>query len=375
MKTIVFVANSTYNLYNYRYAIIKDLIEKGHSVICLSNHDKYVNHLINIGCKYKSIEFNSNGSNPIKDLILLYRLFWLYKKIKPDIIFHFTIKINIFGTYAAFMSNTPCVNNITGLGTIFINNTIKTKICKILYKTTQHLAKKVFCQNQDDYNYFTDHQLIPKIILQKIPGSGVNLKRFHPNLKVISEFKNKQFTFIYFGRIIKEKGLYELIDAFRSINCLKIKCTLWIYGSINTNNSCHISKNTINKWLNKYKWLKFSKSVDDIETVLAQVDCVILPSYREGLPKSLLESCAMEIPIITTDVPGCREIITHNYNGLICQPRNYLSLEKEIRNMLNLSSDERRLMGKRGRKLVEMSYDEKIIINIYSEAVKLYAKS
>lgn len=370
-KTVIFSANTSWYLYNFRQSTIKKFTELGHQVICVSPSDPFSKKLIQLGAKHVHISVDNKGINPFKDLLLIWQLLITYKKFNPALIFHFTIKNNIYGSWAAFLMNKKFVNNITGLGTIFIKDNFISKFVYLMYRLSQPLAEKIFCQNSDDYELLIKNNLVSKEKLHILPGSGVDLELFHPKfLKKNFQSNEDDFRFIYCGRMIADKGLHELIDAFKKINNNEIRCKLWLCGFVDNKNHSSISLSAIDSWI-KYPWIHWLGSSENVSEILSECDCLVLPSYREGLPRSILEACAMGLPVIATDVPGCRDIITDNYNGILCEPKNTKSLSDAIQKMLNIPEDKRDQMGKNGRARVEKSYDENIVIN---NALDCFAK-
>ena len=366
-QVVILSANTSWYLYNFRSSTIKAFIKEGYRVICLSPKDDFSSRLQGLGCQVIQLKIDNKGTNPIKDFILMVRMFFLYKKINPKIVFHFTIKNNIYGTLAAYFANVKAVNNITGLGTAFIQKNFISRVVKFLYRITQPLADVVYCQNIEDYHLLVSEGLVAKDLLKQLPGSGVDVRRFHPNLKKKYTKEHKIFTFLFSGRLLADKGFNELISAFKIINDKKIKCNLWVCGFVDQLNKSSIAIHQINDYQREFEWFTWLGSVDQIEETLAQVDCLVLPSYREGMPRSILEACSMEIPVITTDVPGCRNIISNQYNGLLCKSKDIESLKDALALMMNMSPDVRQEMGKNGRKHILKYYDERLVIQ---EAVK-----
>lgn len=360
-KIITLSSNTSWYLFNFRRSTIEEFIKIGFQVICICPEDSFSQKLESLGCKIIAIKMDNKGTNPLRDIFIFLKLFSIYKKYKPIAALHFTIKNNIYGTWAASLLKIPSINHITGLGTAFLKKNLTFLIVKALYKTSQPQAYKVFCQNNDDYLFLINQKLIKKDKLFLLPGSGVNLERFHPSLKAGSIKKTKKFTLLFSGRMIADKGLFELIDALKQINLNEIKCNLWLQGFVDTKNISSISESQILIW-SKFKWLEWMGSTDKIEDVMSIVDGIVLPSYREGMPRTLLEACAMELPVVTTNVPGCNEVIEDGINGFLCEPKNPASLMSALEKLIEMSPDDRLQMGKRGRLKVEKEFDEKFVI-------------
>ncbi len=368
-KTLTLSANSSWYLYNFRYSTIKEALSRGFEVICVSPNDGYHSKLQDLGCGYHELNFNSKSTNPALDLFLLYKFYKIYKNIRPNVAFHFTVKNNIYGTLASKILGIPSVNNISGLGTAFLSASLSSFIVKFLYKISQPFAHKVFCQNIEDYNFLSDQKLVHKESLDLLPGSGVDLKRFHPKLRSKEKNTDAIFSFLYAGRMLKDKGIFELIEAFSEISKVNKKCKLILCGFADVDNNSAISKEELHIF-SRIPFIDYIGPTDKIEDVLANVDCVVLPSYREGMPKILLEAGAMGLPSLASDVPGCRNVIQNKVNGLLFKPKSIKSIKTSLNVMLNMSNIERMNMGLNARKIIEKNFDEEIVINKFFNVLK-----
>lgn len=367
MPTVTISSNTSWYLKNFRASTIRRLLAEGYRVVCLSPQDDYSQKLIDeLGCEWRPLVMNNQGSNPIKDAHLIYQFWRHYRALQPVAALHFTIKNNVYGTWAARALGVPAINNVSGLGTAFIRDGLISAIVRLLYRTSQPLAHRVFCQNEDDLNQLAQNRLVPRGRLELLPGSGVDLQRFNPGLRT---HHAGPFRFLYAGRMLADKGLNELTAAIRSINANGEVCSLWLSGFADVENVSAISHRQLSEWSEEpgIEWLGPS---DTIEQVYAAVDCVVLPSYREGMPRSLLEAGAMGLPVVATDVPGCRNIVTDGFNGLLCEVKNSESLLLALQKMLALSDQERALMGANGRKLVAEKFDEQLVVEATMSAVE-----
>jgi glycosyltransferase involved in cell wall biosynthesis len=281
-------------------------------------------------------------------------------------VLHFTIKNNVYGTWAARLLGIPAINNVSGLGTAFIRGGLVSAIVRLLYKASQPFAHRVFCQNEEDFAQLVDSKLVARHSIELLPGSGVDLVRFNPALR---KPHSGPLRFLYAGRMLADKGLFELIAAVNAINADGIRCSLWLSGFADVDNISAISHQQLTLWAQQpgIAWLG---PTDAIEDIYGDVDCVVLPSYREGMPRSLLEAGAMGLPVITTNVPGCRNVVTDGYNGLLCQANSSASLQLAMLNMLRLTDDERQKMGANGRTLVEQKYDEHQVVEATVRAIE-----
>ena len=367
MKTITLSANTSWYLYNFRASTIRRLVDDGYSVVCISPDDGYGQKLeAQFGCRWLPLKMDNRGSNPLKDLLLVFRFWRYYRRIKPVAALHFTIKNNIYGTWAARVRGIPAINNVSGLGTAFIRSGPVERIVRLLYRLSQPLAHTVFCQNEEDYRLLIDRNMVPAAHLQLLPGSGVDTQRFHPGLR---QPHASVFRFLYAGRMLADKGLYELIEAHSKINRDGVVCELWLCGFTDVQNVSALSGAQLSEWedLPGVCWLG---PTDDMLSVYAKVDCVVLPSYREGMPRSLIEAGAVGLPSITSDTPGCRNIIEHDFNGLICKVKDPITLQQAMQQMLDMPADQRKRMCDNARRLVEERFDEQIVINAAVAAIE-----
>jgi len=359
-KKIILSANTSWYLFNFRSTTIEAFTEQGFKVICIAPKDDYSLKLVNeLGCIWEPVVLDNNGSNPLRDLGFMWQLVKLYNKYKPVAVFNFTIKNNIYGTWAAKLTGVNAVNNVSGLGTAFINKGITSFIVRWLYKLSQPLAYKVFCQNEEDYDLLINNRLIPQKKLDLLPGSGVDTARFTPDLL---DNKNNKFVFLYVGRMLADKGLNELVQAAEELYKKRQDFIVQLCGFVGAKNNSAIAQSTLDAW-NKLPYVNYLGPSDCMENIYAKANCVVLPSYREGMPRSLLEAGAMGLPSITTDVPGCRNIISHNENGLLCEVKNADALCNAMQNLLVLSSDELSKLGINARNKVVNEFDEAIVIN------------
>ncbi len=360
-KTITLSSNSSWYLFNFRRSTIETFLKKNFNVICICPADSHTDALKKLGCEWHEIKVSRKGINPFEDFKLFLQILSLYLRIKPMAAFHFTVKNNIYGSFAAFFARVPAINNITGLGTAFLHRNFISRVVLFLYRLSQPLAHKVFCQNIEDLNLLAQFKILSKEDIGLLPGSGVNLDRFNPMLKKSLIDHKRKFRFLYAGRMLADKGLYELYEAISIMNNPKIICELWLSGFTDYENVSAIPKSTLEKWSDN-SWILWKGPSDSIEKIMSEVDCIVLPSYREGMPKTLLEAGAMAIPVITTDVPGCNSIITNNKNGLICKPKDSKSLGLALNKMLNMTNAERLEMGECGREIVQKKYNEEFVV-------------
>lgn len=365
---VVITSNTSWYLFNFRRNTILALIKNGYRVVAVAPRDEYSTRLAELGCTFVHIPIDQGGTNPINDLKTCFAFTQIYKKHKPDIILNFTPKNNIYSTLASSLftiSSTPCINNIAGLGFLFINQTISSKIAEWLYKLSQSRAKKIFFQNEDDRSLFIDRGLAPKALTDRLPGSGVDLSRFNS----IAAEDDGVVRFILIARMLYDKGIQEYVDAAKIIKKKYPDSEFQLLGDVDTNNPSAVSKSKMDEWI-KEGFINYLGTSDCVEDIITKVDCVVLPSYREGVPKTLLEAGAMAKPIITTDSIGCRDVIVDGKNGFSCKAKDTIDLADKLEKMVLLSHQERLKMGRNNRHKIETEFDERIVIEKYLLAIE-----
>jgi glycosyltransferase involved in cell wall biosynthesis len=363
---IAIVLNTSWNVYNFRLGLINALREDGNEIFVIAPPDQYSNRLVDMGFKFFPVRMDSRGVNPMKDFRLILELYKLYKKVGPDIILHYTVKPNIYGTLAAKAAGIPMINNVCGLGTVFLKKGLVSVVAKTLYRFAFRYPHKVFFQNHDDFQLFVREKLIKSRIADTVPGSGIDLKKFQPD-----EYSDStaSFTFLVISRLIYDKGIIEYIDAIRKLNALGINARFQILGAKDPVHKRGIPVEIVDSWIQE-GLVEYLGTTDDVKSKVALADCVVLPSYREGLPRTLLEAASMGKPIITTNTAGCKHVVDDQENGFLCEVKSADDLAEKMLKMLQLSPEDRKLMGEKGRNKVLQQFDENIVINKYQEAIK-----
>lgn len=361
---VAIVLNTSWNIYNFRLNFVKTLIAQGHEVHTVAPHDDFTEKLVEVGCVHHDVRMDSRGANPIKDSALVFEFFLIYRRMRPDVVLHYTIKPNIYGTLAAAMLRIPVVNNVCGLGTIFLNDNWVSKIAISLYKLAFRYPKKVFFQNPDDLALFVDKKIISEQITDLLPGSGIDLTHF-----TAADFKrNKEFTFLLISRLITDKGILEFIDAVKKLKASGLKARFQILGSKDPKHQRGIPLNVIEDWVTS-STIEYLGTTKDVRKFIEQADCIVLPSYREGTPRTLLEASSIAKPIVATDVPGCHNVVDHNFNGLLCKHRDADDLANKMLQMANFDDATLKTLGENGRRKMVEKFDEKIVIGKYLTAL------
>jgi len=366
-KTIAIVINTSWNIYNFRMGLLKALQADGYKIVCIAPRDAYSEKLEALGFEYHDIEINNKGTNPLEDAKLVHAFYKLYKSVAPDVLLQYTIKPNIYGSMAAGMLGIPVISNISGLGTVFLNDSLSSKVAKWLYKIALKVPQKVFYQNAHDRELFIGSKLVKEEKTDLLPGSGIDTETYKP-LEQIAREKRTTVKFLFIARLVKDKGLVEYVEAARQfINQDDIE--FCILGAYYPGNPTAINEEEMKVWEEEGA-VKYLGTSDDVKSLIAECDCVVLPSYREGLSRVLLEAASMAKPIITTNVPGCKEVVDDGGNGYLCEVKDADSLAVQMQKMILLSDEERREMGRKGREKVMREFDEKIVIEKYREVIK-----
>ncbi len=361
---IAVVVNTSWNLYNFRMNFVKALLAQGHEVHTIAPLDQYTRILRQAGCIHHELKMDTRGANPFRDAGLILEMFRIYRRVKPDVVLHYTIKPNIYGTLAAAMLRIPVINNVCGLGTAFLRKNLVSVVATLLYKVSFRFARKVFFQNPDDLKLFVGKKLVRDSAADLVPGSGIDLKKFKP----VEFSRNKRFTFLMVSRIISDKGIYEYIDAIRKLRSRGVDARFQLLGAKDPEHKRGISEQEINQWIES-GLIEYLGTTNDVREHVGQADCVVLPSYREGTPRTLLEAASLGKPIIATNVPGCNNVVIDGYNGLLCRLKDADDLAEKMSEMLSYGDEQLRTFGANGRLKMQTEYDESLVINKYLRAL------
>jgi glycosyltransferase involved in cell wall biosynthesis len=362
MKKIAIVLNSAWQAYNFRLNLANYLKHAGYKIIIIAPNDEHYSHFIKEEFDFVDLKLQADGVNPIQDIKLLFSLFRLYKRLKPDIILNFTIKPNIYSAIAARAVGIHSINNVTGLGTVFIKKNFLTQIVKMLYQLSLFCTSKVFFQNKDDFDLFIEQNLVSRDKCLILPGSGVDTRKFCPTVSK----KRNIFRFIMIARTLRDKGIFEYIEAAKLLKGQGAE--FWVLGESNSANKTALSKDEITK-LSQHGVITYFHRTDDVKSFLDRVDCVVLPSYREGSPRSIMEASAVALPVIVSDVPGCRQVVDNGITGLFCKVRDSDDLAKKMEIIIKMPENERQKMGQMGRQKMLDQYDELIVLKQYTQTI------
>lgn len=362
---ILMTVNAAWNIWNFRRPLVEALSADGHKITVLAPPDGSVADLEQIGCRFIPLEMSVKGLNPSQDLGLQRRLKRIFQDERPDAILSFTIKNNIFGAWAARLAGIPFVPNVTGLGTAFLSGGLLQIIAEQLYRRAFNKLPIVFFQNQDDRDLFLDRKLVRADQARLLPGSGIDLFHFAPVGMLPADAPP---VFLMIARLLRDKGVLEFVEAARQVKASHPEVRFQLLGATGSENRTAIDTATVEGWVAEGV-VEYLGTAGDVRPAIAAAACVVLPSYREGAPRTLIEAASMARPIITTDVPGCRAVVDPDVSGFLCDVRSADSLAMAMRRFLALSPEDRAEMGQAGRAKMEREFDQALVVAAYREAL------
>jgi len=367
-SSVVVSANSLWNIANFRAGLIKVLAAHGFEVVVSAPFGPELPR--DLPVRFRPIEMDRSGMNPLADSLLLARYLGLLRQLRPAAYLSFTIKPNIYGALAARLAGVPAVPNVSGLGTAFIRGGLLGAFVGILYRLAFGKCEVVFFQNPDDRDLFIERRIIAPQQARLLPGSGIDLNKFSPAPKL----SDGPPTFLLIARLLADKGVREFVEAAQLTQARHPGTRFQILGGLDPENRTAIGKEELDRWVGSGA-IEYLGPTDDVRPHIAAASAVVLPSYREGLPRSLLEGGAMARPLIASDVPGCREIVKDGVTGLLCQVRSPSSLADAMARFAAMNVDQRQALGDAARAKVETEYDERAVIDAYLEVLKPLIRS
>ncbi|MGH8778863.1 glycosyltransferase family 4 protein [Paraburkholderia sp.] len=363
---IVLVCNTAWAIYTYRQGLIRMLVESGVDVIVIAPRDRTFELLAGMGCRCIELPVASKGTSPRDDLRTLVALYRHYRAIRPHVVFHYTIKPNIYGSIAAKLAGVASVAVTTGLGYVFIQQSRAALVAKKLYRFAFRFPREVWFLNRDDLAAFTDQNLLVHPERARLlHGEGVDLDQFAP--APLPE--RDEVVFILIGRLLWDKGVGEYVEAARQLRTRYPHARFRLLGPVGVDNPSAISRDEVAAW-EREGVIDYAGEAHDVRPFIADADCVVLPSYREGVPRTLMEAAAMSRPAVATDVPGCREVVADGVNGVLCEAKSATSLADALAKMLDVGSAARCEMGERGRQKVAEEFDERDVVERYKDLIR-----
>ncbi|MDR5772326.1 MULTISPECIES: glycosyltransferase family 4 protein [unclassified Caballeronia] len=362
---IALVCNTAWAIYTYRRGVLRMLTDNGAEVTIIAPRDRTFEPLEAMGCRCVELPVASKGTDPRQDLKTLVALYREYRATRPHLVFHYTIKPNIYGSLAAMLARVPSIAVTTGLGYVFIQKSRTAQIAKRLYRFAFRFPREIWFLNQDDLAAFNDEKLlVHPDRARRLHGEGVDLDEFA--FEPLPE--REDFVFILIGRLLWDKGVAEYVEAARRLKRRYPHARFQLLGPVGVDNPSAIGRTDVEAW-ERENIVEYLGEANDVRPLVAAADCVVLPSYREGVPRTLMEASAMGRPIVATDVPGCREVVAHGENGLLCEVKSADSLTAQLESMLTLPRSAREAMAQRGREKVTREFDEKNVVERYKGTI------
>ena len=361
------VCNAAWNVFNFRPGLIQALLAGGHSITVCCPADDYLERLKSLGIRHVNLRLDAAGVNPLREMAVLLQLFTLFRAFRPTVLLSFTPKVNIYVSLVAGWLKIPVIANISGLGRAFIAGGWLEFVARRLYRLALRTPRTVFFQNFNDFDLFVRSGLVRREVCETIPGSGIDLERFAPRPPATPATEG--FRFLLVGRMLWDKGVQEYVDAAVLVKARFPDVQFGLLGFVDASHPSAISRAQIDAW-HAAGIVQYHGSAEDVRATMAAAQCVVLPSYREGTPRSLLEAASMEIPVIATDAVGCRDAVDDQASGYLCRPKDSADLAEKMFRMLALDEEARREMGRRGRQKMRREFDQAIVLQRYLHALK-----
>lgn len=358
---VAVVSNTAWYLFNFRLNLMRALQAEGYSVTAVAPEDGYAEKLRAAGIEFVGVPIAGRGINPLLELQTVFRL-WAVLGSK-DLVLSYTPKGNTYAALACMAASVPFVANVSGLGRTTIRRSFISWVVETLYRVTLRRAHRVFFQNNDDLSTFVQKGLVRADHAERLPGSGVDLTRFQPPAAGPARLVEAP-VFLLMARLMWDKGVGEYVTAARIVKARYPGARFVLLGFLDVANPSAISRSQMDSWTGEGV-VEYVEPTDDVRPWLAEADCVVLPSYREGVPRTLLEAAAMARPVVTTDAPGCRDTVIDGETGFLCRIGDAGDLTEKLLRFAALPLQERQNMGGRGREFVKKNFDEQFVIQRY----------
>jgi glycosyltransferase involved in cell wall biosynthesis len=365
MKIILF-ANTEWYLFNFRLSLAKTLQAQGHDVLLISPPGEYGARLQALGFRWEALPMDRKSLNPLQELRFLIYLCRLYQREQPALVHHFTIKCVVYGSIAARVARVPArVNAVAGLGFVFTNNSFKARMLQpvvrgLLRWSLNNAQSRLILQNPDDVNSFTQAGIVDATKIRLIKSSGVDTSRFQPSGKIA--VANQPTRVLLAARLLWDKGIAEYVQAARKLHGAGLAIRFLLAGAPDYGNPASVTQAELDAWAAEGV-IEPLGHVDDMRLQLTNTDVMVLPSfYGEGVPRSLIEAAACGLPIVTTDSQGCREVVTHEVNGLLIPVKDSEALASAIQR-LHEDATLRRTLGAAARQRALAEFDERIVLD------------
>lgn len=370
---IAFVSNSSASIYQFRRGVILAFMEAGYEVVCIVPEDSFTNRLITEGIQLELIELDGYTRNPFQEYRYFQQLKACYQRLRPDLIFHYTIKPNIWGTFAAHTLGIRCVSVITGLGGFpDIQSPLARNITAALYKRAARRSDQVWFLNTHDEGYFEGNGWLKETTSKVLPSEGVDAKHFA--YEPMPPAKNGRIKALFAGRLIRQKGVYEFAAAAKTLQAQGAPIDCYLLGFLERKNPDAIALADLEDW-RKAGFITYLGETHDVRPHLADCDILVLPTfYREGVSRILLEAMSVGRPILTTNNVGSGLLVDHLKNGFLMPQHSPAAIVEALQYFARLPAEVRTRMGKKGRTMILGKYEESIVIKAYFRYVKSLEK-
>jgi len=357
-RPIVLISNTAWYLYNFRRGTLAALVAEGHRVVAVAPPDRYAQKLVDeLGLEFVPLRLEGKGTRLVGEARSLLGLFATLRRLRPAFVFNFTVKANIYSGLACRILRIPYANNVSGLGTAFLHDSWLYRRVRSLYAFANRGAERVFFQNEEDRRAFQDTGLLKNTPTVLLPGSGMDTGRF-----AFTDLPPESpFTFVMVARLIGDKGVREYVVAAAQVARRHPNVRFLMMGPQGVSNSSAIPSDEVARWREE-GLVEYLGEQDDVRPWLVQSHVLVLPSYREGMPRTVLEAASMGRPAIVTDVPGCRQAVVDGETGWLCQVRDAESLAACMTACLDMSPDQLAEAGRAARRRIENEFDERIVI-------------
>lgn len=363
---IAVAANLAWNLVNFRAGLITDLRNAGFDVLAVAPPDPAMEaRLAELGCTFAAVPIDAKGLSPHRDLRTLAALYGVIRRHRPAAWLSWTIKPNVYGSFAAGWLGVPALPNVSGLGTAFIRRNLITTIAIALYRSGFRSAPTVFFQNPDDQAEFLSGRMVRPAQARLLPGSGIDAGHWSPPPGGRPPLRH----FLMLARVVADKGVREYVEAARQIRVRWPDARFRLMGETGVANRTAIPQAELESWIAQ-GLIEYLAPVADVRPAIAEADFVVLPSYREGMSRVLLEAAAMGRPIVTTDVSGCRDIVTDGINGYLCAPQSADSLATALARAAETGDPEWHRMGQAGRARILAEFSQRKVSELYLQALE-----
>jgi glycosyltransferase involved in cell wall biosynthesis len=365
---VLLVSNYAWTVFNFRRRLIQHLEQQGHEVYVQTEFDGYEDRLGLPATRVLPLRIDRKGMNPFRDVLTIFSIARCIQRTRADACLFFTIKPVVYGGIAAILLSRRHISNITGLGTAFLRAPWLRRVAEILFRISLRRTDRVFFQNEQDLAEFVKRGLVAQAVTSLLPGSGVDTIRF----ALAPPAGNAAPVFLMISRLLRDKGVVEFVEACRLMKKTFPQARFQLLGPLNVVNRTAITNEDVRGWIEEGT-IEYLGETDDVKPYIEAADCIVLPSYREGMPRSLLEASAVGRPIVATDVPGCKQVVEDGETGFLCRARSASDLAAKMARMARLSQDRRREMGEAARRKVEREFDEDLVLEQYSRALQQIA--